>query len=367
MRLECPKKTLEDIIGKAEKITGKNLALPVLKCVLIESKEGMLVVRATNLDLGVEITVPVKAGATGRVAVPGGILSSFLSNLPDDSRVTLETEGENVRLKTPATSTIIKTLPHEDFPTIPVVDEGDHFVLDVGDFLKGLKSVAFSAAISSMKPELSSVYIYPQGEKELVFAATDSFRLAEKHISTAVPKGFKGILIPARNIPDLVRFFEGAKGELEVVSGQNQASFSFENVFVVSRVVDGVFPDYKQIVPQSYKTEAVVLKQDLADSLKLANIFSDKFNQLNIKVDPSDKTVQLTTRNSDVGEAVRTLDVSVTGESIDINVMQRYVSDSLQSIESDSIAMEFNGQGRPIVMRGTSDKSFMYLVMPMNR
>ena len=131
--------------------------------------------------------------------------------------------------------------------------------------------------------------------------------------------------------------------------------------------MDGAFPDYKQIIPKEFKTEAVVLKQDFMNFLKLANIFSDNFHQVNFKIDPRKKIFEIRTRNLEVGENLNKVDAALTGEAMDINFNHKFIVDCFQSIDSDSISLQFGANNKPMVMRGVSDKSFLYLVMPMNK
>jgi DNA polymerase-3 subunit beta len=366
MKIEAPKKKIQEIIGRTEKVTERNATLPVLKCLRIEAKDKMLTVKATNLDLGIEMHVPVTILEEGVVAVPGSIFNSFINNLPDDSMITIETENDTLKVSTPTNSTIIKTMPVDEFPIIPNIEDGEMFTMNSSDFIEGLKSVWWSAAVSSMKPELSSVYIYTD-EDEIVFVATDSFRVAEKRVKGKTSRDFGHILLPVKNIPEMVRVLEAAQGEIEVNVNKNQLSLSYENVYLVSRVIDGTFPDYKQIIPKGFKTEVTVLKQDLVNTLKIANIFSDKFNLLNLKVAPASKTFEIRTKNADVGESTNKVENAATGEDIDINVAYRYFSESYQSINSETLSIQFNGWGKPIVIHGVSDKTFVYIMMPMNK
>ncbi len=366
MKIECVKDRIADAIHKAERITGKNLTLPILKCIYLEAKDTSLVIKATNLDLGLEIILPVKVIEPGQIAVPANIFSSFIQNLHGEKNVILETIDNNLKISTKNNSTTIKALPHDEFPTIPRVSEGRAFEMHTREFVKGLQSVWYSSSITSIKPELSSVFIY-NDEDTMVFAATDSFRLAEKRIKVKKSKDFTQILLPYKNIPEITKILQDIDGEVQVHLDKTQISFTNENLFLVSRVIDGVFPDYKQIIPREFKTEVIVLKQDLVNALKLANVFSDSFNQLNIKVSVSEKKFELRTKNSEVGDNMNVLDATLSGEDVEINFNQKYITDSFQSIESDSVSLEFNSINRPVVIRGVSDKSFLYLVMPMNK
>jgi DNA polymerase-3 subunit beta len=366
MKIECIKDKLFEAISKAEKVTGKNLTLPVLNCILFSAKDRELVIRSTNLDLGIEITLPAKIHKEGVVAVPGNIIYNFISNIPSAKNIIFEVVDGNLKVITDTNTTVIKSMPSDDFPSIPVIKDGKNLTLNSRDFVRGLKSVWYSSAVSSMKPELSSIYIFLDDDS-LVFAATDSFRLAEKRVKVKNIKDMPQVLIPVKNIPEILRILESAPGDVNVVIDKNQISFSFDGLYLVSRVVDGVFPDYKQIIPKTFKTTVVLLKQDLVSAFKVNTIFSDKFNKLSVKIRPKDKKFELSMKNADVGENQSALEAVCEGEDLDINFNCRYISDSFQSVNADSVSLEFGGLTKPLVVRGVNDSSFLYLVMPINK
>lgn len=368
MKLELTLKKLKESVQVVDRVAGKHMTLPVLSCVLLEVKDNTATIKATNLDVGLEIVLPVKSTGNGQLAVPASILSSFISQISgDDQIVRLEDSEQNLLISTQKTKGTIKTQSFDDFPSIPRVLDGKKLSLPAESFLKGLKSVWYSSSISSVKPELSSVYIYKDSQN-LVFVATDSFRLAEKKIKLNGNIDFGDILIPFKNIPDILRVLENIHGNVEICLNKNLISFSSGEIYLVSRLIDGVFPDYRQIIPKSFATEVVVLKQDLVSSLKVSNIFSDKFNKISFSIDPKAKQFKIQTKNSDIGENNTLVDGALTGDPVEINFNYKYVADSFQSIDSDSLTMQFSGTNRPMVIRPISgDQSFMYLAMPMNR
>ncbi len=365
MKIECVKEKLSQAIGKADRVTGKNLTLPVLGAILLEAKAGVLTVKATNLDLGMEIMLPVKIEREGTVAVPGGVLYSFLQNIYNDKNITLAVENGNLVVSTSHTSTVIKSLPHDDFPLIPKITDGKTVQISAKEFLRGLKSVWYSAAPGSFKPELSSVYIYPENNS-IVFVATDSFRLAEKKIPSKKLSDISPILIPFKNIPEIMKTLEDAD-LVDLSLSNNQLSFSNGSVYLTSRIIDGTFPDYRQIIPKESTTKVVTLKQDLINTLKIAHIFADKFNKVTFSVKPKEKSCDISTKNPDVGENVNKLDASLEGEDIQMSFNYKYVIDCFQSLEGDSLTLEFSSSARPMVVRGVGDSSFTYLAMPMNK
>ncbi len=368
MKIECLQDKIKRAVGITEKIAGKHMTLPVLSCLLLDaSQKNILTIRSTNIDLGVEVSIPAKIDEEGVFAVPAQILNSFIGGLIEDEKsIKLVSDQNNIKVLTTRSSGIIKTIPSDDFPSIPRITSNNSFLINGSDFAKGLKSVWYSSSLSNIKPELSSVCVFCDGEF-VVFVATDSFRLAEKKIKIKKSKDFGQILIPYKNISEIIRILENVNDDVEVNLDKNQISFSYSGVYLISRVVDGVFPDYKQIIPKSNTTEVTVLKQDLINSLKLSNIFSDKFNQVNFKIDINSKKCEIKTKNNDIGENVSILDCVINGESIEINFNYKYIIDCFQSIDSDSVTLYFNGLNRPMIIIPVSDTSFRYLVMPMNR
>ena len=228
-----------------------------------------------------------------------------------------------------------------------------------------MKGVYYSASVSDIKPEIGSIYIYPEDDI-LVFVATDSFRLAEKKIKIKQELKFDGILIPLKNTLEIIRLFDGVTDDIKITLQKNQISLTTNNIYLTSRVVDGIFPDYKQIIPKEAKTQAVVLKQDFIGALKVANIFSDKFNQLMLTIKPKEKIFEIETKNSDIGENNSKISGALSGEEIIVNFNYKYILDCFQSITQDSLSLELNSSSRPMVIRGVGDSSFMYLIMPMN-
>lgn len=367
MNIEINLKKFKDAVGLIERIAGKHQTLPVLSCILLEFGKNTLSLRATNLDVGVEISMPAKTSGEGTVAIPAHTLSAFLSQVQDSGHlISIDVSSGNVLVKTERSKGVIKTLPVDDFPVIPHIQDGESVPISPEQFITGLSSVSYSAAISSVKPELSSVYMYKDGEY-ITFVATDSFRLAEKKVSS---KGIKipDILIPYKNISDIVRILQSFTGDVTLKVNKNLLSFEGDGVYVVSRVIDGVFPDYRQIIPKSFTTEVVALKQDILNALKISHIFSDKFNQVHMTVDPKEKIFEIQTKNSDIGENQTNINANLTGDRMEINFNHRYLLDGFQYIPSDSVSLQLNGLNRPLVIKPVSgDQTFLYLVMPMNR
>ncbi len=365
MRLECISEKLKMIVSVADRITGKNVALPALSSLLLVASGKTLRVRATNLSLGIEIEIPAKVEEEGMIAITGSVLNSFLGNIPNNSQVTVTTENDNIRLASKTSNALIKCVPYEDFPTLPTV-EGVSFTLPREKLLDGFRSVMFAGAVSDIKPEIAAVYVYGDNS-ELVFVATDSFRLAEKKIKLKQPIDLESILIPLKNVTDIVRTFESIDDDITITISEHQVAFTANGIYVTSRLINGIFPDYRQIIPKDHTTDAVMLKSDLIQALRLSNVFSGKFNQITFTLNPSTKKCSLSSKNSDVGEQKTDVSGAIKGNPIEVLVNYRYLSEVLNSIGSDSISIECSEANRPIVVGGVGDSGFLYLMMPMNR
>ena len=367
MKIECQVEKIKKSLMLVEKVVGKNLTLPVLESILFVVKNKTLTLRATNLSIGIETKITTKVEKEGVIAIKGGVLSSLFLNLKDDEDVILEAINGNLSVKTKTNTTLLKSVSHDDFPTIPSV-LGEEFLIPAKKFIDGLKSVYYSASVSEIKPEIGSVYVYPE-ENNLFFVSTDSFRLAEKKIKIKDNLSFGGFLLPFKNVVEIIKIFEEETDDLKITLQKNQIAISNKDIYLTSRVVDGVFPDYKQIIPKESTTEVVVLKQDFISSLKITNIFSEKkFNQIAFLINPTKKIFEINSKNTDIGENKTILSGALSGEDVSVSFNYKYIIDCIQSIAtSDSLSLKLNGSNKAMIISGVGDTSFRYLIMPMNR
>lgn len=367
MKAECSVEKIKEALTQVERITGKNLTLPILSAILIIVSKNQCKLRSTNLSIGIEIDIPAKVTEEGVVAVKGDIISQFFNTIKTQGTITLESVNDNLIIKTKESSSTIKCLPSEDFPTIPVV-ESNEYSISGKKFIEGLRSVYYSASLSDIKPEIASIYIYKNSE-DLVFVATDSFRLAEKKVKLNTNIEFPEILLPFKNTVEIIRVLQESTGDIFIKSTKTQISFTDKErgIYLTSRIIDGIFPDYKQILPKEYTTEVTVLKQDLLQALKLSNIFSDKFNQIVLKVNIGEKFLEINSKNNDVGENTVKVGIKCSGEDISMSFNQKYFLDCFQSISEDTVVLHFTQTNRPMTIQGGAANSFLYLVMPLNR
>ncbi|MDO8518385.1 MAG: DNA polymerase III subunit beta [bacterium] len=365
MKFECNTEQLLSAISIVVRFIERRANLPVLASILITSDNNRLILRATNLECGVEVSLPAKVSSEGMVAVLGAVLYGFLSNAKGKT-ISAHMSGELFKIETERAAASIKTISHDDFPILPRVSAERSFTLKTNDLTRAIKNVAYCASTSTIKPELQSVLLYGEAGK-LTTAATDSFRLAEKTVPLRSGGSVPQLLLPARNAAELMRILDTTQGDVELYYNDNQLSTHIGDVYYTSRLIDGTFPNYRQILPKSFSTEVVVLREDLASALKSLSIFADKFAQVSLSIEPSKKAVLLSSRNPDVGEQVSTVRATISGNAVSMNFNGRYLADSLQAISGESVRIQSNGAGKPLLIKDAADSSFFYLAMPMNR
>lgn len=364
MHIKIDKEELYNKLELVGRVSTKHVTLPVLQCVFMEAKKGKLVLKATNLEIGIEAEVKAEVEEEGVVAIPATTLIQTI-NLINKKEVVLRLEESTLVVEGDGSETQIKSIPHEEFPTIPRL-KGEGQEIQNNLFSLGIKTAAFAASQTSIKPELGSVYIFQKKEHSLTFVATDSFRLMEKTVPQKNVIFEESILIPQKNAIEISRICDLKNSNPVCRVNENQFALEFEDgVYITSRLTAGSFPDYVQIIPKEYVTHSTILKNDLAHAFKKTNIFLNKFFQVGMHI--TKKSVTVHANSGDVGTTTESINATTEGEDLNLNFNQRYVAEALGHIGSDSIIMHFAGIGRPMVIEGVDDKTLRYLVMPMNK
>lgn len=366
MKIICLKNHLKEAISLSEKITGKNLSLPILNNVLISAENNRnLKFTATNLELGIEIEIPARVEKKGRLTVPAGIINNFLTNFSGEENIKIEAQNNNLLISVKNSSTIIKGQIADDFPVLPQIKTDNQISLSAKDLINGLKAVWYACSSSNIKPEISSIFLFSGKNNPLTLAATDSFRLAEKKFKYSF-QNLHSLMIPFKAAAEIIRIFDKPEENLKIFSDKNQISIEGGNVRFISRLTEGVFPDYQQIIPRKFTTDVILDKNVFINSLKTAGIFSGKLNELSIIVGSKDNLITIKTSSADIGEHITHIPAKITGDELKIAFNHKYISDCLPHIVSSKILLRFSGEGKPLLITGAEDTSFQYLVMPMN-
>ena len=366
MIISLNKKEFSEAVGMvarfAERKTG---SLPVLAGIALIAGDDGIKLRATNLETGIDIKVEGTIEDMGVVVIPAQVLRDITSSLSGNGVVKVEHRGDTVTISAGSARSTLKTLPSEDFPILPLPEAPTAKFSLPGAVLSGLiSSVAPFASTSTVRPELSSVLISAEGGT-LKAVATDSFRLAEKKVSLGGALPPFSLLIPSKNAIDIIQTIPNE--EVQVELDEHQCVVIFKNGLVTTRLVAANYPDYAQIIPKSFVSEASIIKKDFETALKRTAVFSDTFQKVRLSFDAGGKKIRLSAQNADIGDSVEEVGGAVSGDSVELSFNHRYLSAPLPIFPSESITLSASGIGRALVMRGSGDSSFLYLVMPMNQ
>lgn len=368
MRLIILNNNLKEALHSIEGATGDNLNLPILKNILIKNEDNKINFSATNLELAVSYWAPGKIIESGSLTVPLSTFSNIINNLTSE-RITLESKNYNLLIKTDSYEATVQGLNPEDFPIIPKVNHTDKSIkISSKVFKNALLKIINSIQYSEIRPEINGCLFSYQIDY-LKITGTDSFRLAEKTISadqfkSNFEEGFE-IIIPLRTIQEILRVMPDNDSDLEIFINQNQILFKTENQEIISRLIDGKFPDYQSIIPQELKTELVINKNELISALKLTSIFSGRVNEIKLKIGENKKFLEIYSADSALGENHYLLPAKVNGHNLTVSFNCKYLLDGLKPLDDKEIILGLNHDNQPAVVKSPADKNWFYILMPI--
>lgn len=378
MKITILKEKLKEGISIIEKISAKSISLPILNNILFSVEKNFLNLVATDLEMGIKWWTLVKTEEEGQMAIPSKILSSFVNFLPDKS-VSLQSKGFDLEIECGNHKTMVKGVNPEDFPIIPKVSDEEKIEVPAGSFCKGLSSVVDIASFSSTKPEISGVYLLFQ-KNMITMAATDSFRLGERKLylegSPELGKEYSFIL-PQKAAREIINIFGEKEGSLTICFSPNQILFEtalpetkHPEVQLTSRLVEGDYPNYQEIIPKKYDTRVTLSLEDFINQVKLASLFSGKINEVKLKIDATKGQVNFLSQNAEVGEYQSFLTGKVEGKPCEISFNHRFLLDGLSNInlrqqKKPEVVLELSGPEKPAVLRLKGEENYLYLIMPI--
>jgi len=277
MVITCIRSILKDAVNIIERFTGKNPSLPIISNILLKTEPQKLILKATNLEIGAEITIPAKVIKEGSITIPPRILSSILQTITDE-KISLEVKNQKLHLETDLTSTEIYGVDPKDFPILPTVKHGNKLQIHNSALLRIFSHILQVISISDFKPEISGLYIKSE-KTTLIFAGTDSFRLTEERTSDFQGEDIQAI-IPLRPLQELWKIVSVADGETEFIFSKDQALIKTGNVQIITRLIQGTFPDYTNLIPKEFSTTIRAPKNDLLAGVKLSGVFASKLNDI---------------------------------------------------------------------------------------
>jgi len=373
MRLIIPQEKLKQGLNIVERISLKSLTLPILNNILISTEKNFLNLSATDLEIGINWWVLSKIEKQGRITIPSRLFFNFISLLPNKN-VILEVKNNNLLIECENYKTQIKGLSAEEFPIIPKITQGESININNSSFCYNLNQVADIAIPSTTRPEISGVYFLFQ-KNLITIAATDSFRLGEKKIflktESPLNKDYS-LILPQKTVKEIVNIFSEKQGQLKIYFSPNQIMFQYPmtetphpQIEVVSRLIEGEYPNYQEIIPKKYTTQLILKREEFLNQIKTASLFSGKINEVKIKIDVGGKKVNIFSQSPDLGQYQSSVEAKIKGEPVNISFNHRFLLDGLLSIKSSEIIFELNNDSGPGVLKPVGDESYLYVVMPI--
>lgn len=365
MKISCTQQNLINALYSVSNIVGKNISLPILNNVLISAKEGVIKLISTNLDIGIKTNLRGKIEAEGEITVPAKLFMEYI-NLIKEQAVNLEAQGNDLVVKTTKQQTVIKGQPAEDYPIVPDVEEGSLLELQANEFKNALGQVIFAASYDNIRPELTGVYfeIY-QGN--LIMAATDSYRLAEKKISLNVKDVKLNKIIPVRVLQEIVRLLKNEE-KINFGFSDNQFVFKLNETKIISRLIEGNYPQYNEIIPKEHKTKIEVNKDEIINGVKVSSLFSKTgINDVIIDFNSKKSEINISAANIQLGENKSILKAEINGENNSVIFNYKYLLDGLQNIASKKVVMEIVSPDNPAIIKPAGKDDYLYLIMPIRK
>lgn len=377
MKAICTYENLKSALHATEFATSKSATLSILNNILIETDGGQLSFSATNLEIGIVKKIQAKVDAPGKIVVSASLLGNFLTALRGNDHVNISVDGRILTLQSGAHKAKINGFDVDDFPIIPQSATQEHMQLSLEQLKNCISKVLHFTSKTETRLELTGVFM-SFGDEEICSVATDSFRLGEVCIAAKqlvqntqkyqeITAQNKQIILPQQ----LCAYINKLSDDNEVVQcsiEENHLFLSTGDLYVTARLIDGSYPDYKQIIPQSAVTHIRIKKDALMEAMKITTVFTGR-DSGEIHFDINGNTLKITTRQQEIGENTTELDVDMTGDPQSIVLNPRFVIDGVGRIDEEEVSVMINGNAAPVVFRGSKDgeiiSKYTYIVMPV--
>lgn len=362
MKLQVTQENLHRALSAVSRVASNRNSLPILANILLKTVDNRLVIAGTNLDIAITETIGAKVTEEGSLTIPARLLQDFVSNLPNDV-VELQSDDFKLKISTGKYTSTINGMNPDEFPVMPAITNGKTIKLKTADFKKALQQSVFAASSDDTRPVLTSVYVHSHASK-LTLAATDSYRLAEK--TTSGVKEEVKLLVPATTMSELLRIFGDHNNEETTLTfDEQQVRFQAGDVEVISRLIDGNYPDYRKLIPAKFEVSAETLKSELLAATKVASLFArEAAGSIQIEVDDTKNELSVKSVASQVGENSSAVAAIASGNGA-MTLNSRYLMDALNALTGDKVVFCMNGKLEPCILKDPADPSALQVVMPV--
>lgn len=361
MKLQVTQENLNRALGSVARVANSRGTLPILANVLVRTNNNRLSLSATNLDIAITHYIGAKVKEEGSITVPARLMQDFVGSLPGGV-IELDLQETKLHVTTDQYKSVVNGIMADDFPVMPAITVGKKWTITGDLFKKALQQVVFAASSDETRPVLTGVLLQTKDGK-LSMAATDSYRLAEKNLGKN--KEDIQLLIPASAMHDLLRVLSDGDDEIQVTHDEQQVLFQVGDIELVTRLLDGKYPDYRKLIPATFSAEATLKRADLINVTKVSSLFArESAGSVTIEVDEAAGQLSIRSVASQLGENTATAPAKVTGSG-NITLNSRYLLDALGALAGDEVVFGFNGKLEPTLLRDPAAPGYRHVIMPL--
>ncbi|MDA8442523.1 MAG: DNA polymerase III subunit beta [Peptococcaceae bacterium] len=365
MKILCNRENLIQGVQVVLRAVSAKTTLPILSGILIKTEVDRLYLTATDLELGIDCSIPVQVIEHGSLVVPARIFSEIVKKLPD-TKIELNTNNQNniLTVNYSPSQTTINCMDSEEFPVIPALEENHNISIKSSIFKSMVKQVAFSAATDENRPIFTGVLVIIEND---IFktVATDTHRLAYRNTTLEADTNMNWqAVVPAKALVEVSRLIQDDDEMIDIIFAENQINFKFGNISLLSRLIEGQFPNYKQVIPTSCKTKIRVLTKALLDATERASLVAREGSNV-IKLKVQENALIITSDSADLGKVYEEVQVELQGEEAQISFNSRYLVDVLKVIDCEEIVIELTGSLSPGIIRPVDANNYLYLILPI--
>jgi DNA polymerase III subunit beta len=361
LKLTVPRDEFIRQISIVSRAASTRTTVQVLAGILLRAEADKLHLAATDMELSLRTSLDASVDTEGAVVVPGKLLVELARLLPGDEVAIEHRQGEGVvEIVSGSASYRIHTYNAEDFPRLPEPSGSEMVTIDAEALLETSAKVSRAASRDESRPVLTGILVRFEGDN-LVMAATDSYRLAVKETSLASPGPELDAIVPARALLELARIAQGAS-ELQLGVQENQVLFASDGILLTTRRIEGQFPNYRQLIPESFEHELTLPRDELLDVVRRVAVMAQRNAPLRLRFAEGELTVSAQTQ--DVGEARETMPAAFAGDVLDIGFNPEFLRDGVESADGDEVRLKLISPLRPAVLQGAAE-DFSYLIMPI--
>ena len=364
MELTVTQENFARALSAVGRVASSKTQLPILSNILLRTDGNRLLVAATNLEIATTQYIGAKIAKPGAITVPARLISEFVSSLPKDS-IELKVVGENIHITSGKYHSIINGVIADDFPELPTINEENSvtYAINTEEFKQAVSQTIITASSDSTRPVLTGVYWHSH-EGFIYLAATDGYRLSERRLVET--KSEVAAIIPTQTLQEVLRTIVEDVDTIDILFDESQVRFRINDAEVISRLVDGNFPDYRQLIPVNSDITATMNKTEFTRVTKIAGLFArESGGSVTVTVDEDAKTVSLHSIASELGENTSELDADVTGSG-QVTLNSRYLTEALGVLDADTITFSFSGKLSPIILKSIAkDTNYYHVIMPL--